>query len=485
MQHCGHTWVINYQWFQGYNITFLSLSRLECVLVRDVYTTTFANSETGNAVDIHVTSERSETYTKHTLDSQQLSTLCVQSPDCAKVLYKTYHLDVTGTTQFIVIPPLQSGTALLDYRYDKSLVLTENRKPLDKSCNGTMIVNSPQGVYMVCLTVTGFSLYKVNINHRSIEESSLTGTMLDISVHDTTKLSNFVHVDDEDNWICYADNSEIYCIDLVHHSHIRAGELTGCSLVSRLERVQDPFFWARCDSGSTKRFDILAVSEVTNVALAGSFPYICPVANVTLVVDLDSSYLTYGLDHTKQFQNFPLPGNSFRSESGICFEVQGITLLAFIDESEGLFIFNSSASNFTKLYDLQTCLSESHPCNQLLLFNNRYLHLRETHGIVLFDAHNNFEEVINQFVSAQLVAVFDLERSVVTPTTTVSLSGNTQTSIASSPHPTPTAEPTETASSDDNTVIIGGTTAGGALILAIIALVMACVLSATALYRRW
>ncbi len=373
---------------------------------------TFVNFATENVVN-YITSESSDQgeYSQQTLYGQQLSSLCSRFPDCPKLLYKKYPLE-NNTIQFVVILPLRIGVSLLDYRYHTSLVLTANRKTIDEGCSATTVIKTGQVVHLICQTADGFLVYEISIDHTAIENSY---SILITAGVDVTA-ANFVYTfEDNQKWICYNyEGNNINCINLNSKANINAGVLSSCSKIDRLELVHGSglIFWARCDDGSTKSFDVFSLSNsdsISTVSSSGRVPHVCPNPDVRLVVDLTTSVIQYGLESTSKFRSIPLVGSSFRPESGICFEVQGITLLAFFDE-EGVYIFNSSALDVRKLSDLQACSSETLICKQLLLFDNRYLHVRNPQGNTLIDTHNNYERIIDSYVQAEFVTVLSLER---------------------------------------------------------------------------
>ncbi len=424
--------------------------------------TTYANSDTEEAVDIYIASEHSTRYRKHTLSGQQLSSSCAQSPDCAKLLFQTYPLE-SNSIQLISVLPLQNGAALLEYRYSDSLTYTERRMIFDENCDSTTVVGSSQQFYLVCLRPDEFTLWEININNGAIESSFLREVRT-VSNVNTSTLSNFLYISstDGDNYICYADNAIINSIKLNTITQHGFPPLSGCGRINRLELASrlvlqfSAIIWVRCDDGSTRSFDFFSfVTTVSTVAASGTYPYICPVPGVTLEVELNNSRILFDLEHVNEFHPTTLPGTSFHSDS-----VQNITLMAFSDEEKGVYVFNFSAENVTKLYDLQPCFSEQHDCLPLLLFDNRYLHVCEQGGNTLIDTHENFEVVINQLVAVDLVAVFgNLERSVdleVTPSPTGVVSSSTLpilATLSSGPNETQVVRK-PTSSSDRNTDIV-------------------------------
>ncbi len=435
--------------------------------VRDVHMVAFVDSNTGNDIDAFITSELSASFKEYPFNGQQLSTRCIDSPDCAKLLYTERHLE-NSITNFVVILPLQTGISLLEFQYNVSELTLKTNKTFDQGCGTTTVIKTDRGkLYFVCLTEDRIFIYNVRIDQNVPEGSSLFETYnAPIANTSTARLSNFIDTSlDDSEYICYAYDNRVNCIELSLGLSHQSGVLDNCIKVDKLERVRgpDPIIWARCDDGSTKSFDILSLSStISTVASSGKFPYICPDGDVVLEVDLDNSFIKYGRTN---LQTTPLPGNGFLSDSGICFEVEGATLLAFIDRDEGTYVFDCSTSNFTRL-PFQACSVEPRMCKQLLLFESRYLHVREPDGNSLIDTHNNFEVIINhQFTSVEFVAVLsNLERSTVTgstpfPTRVSSTASTPAASSTGAPIPTPTADPNKTAvddptSSDDDSTKI-------------------------------
>ncbi len=109
-------------------------------------------------------------------------------------------------------------------------------------------------------------------------------------------------------------------------------------------------------------------------------------------------------------------------------------LLAFVDEEEGVYVFDSSVLTVTKLFELQACPSEPSSCKQLLLFCDRYLHVREPDGNSLIDMRSLEVIIDHQFIPVEFAATITC--------------------------------PSESPSSDDHIAcIVGGSVGGSALLL--------------------
>lgn len=443
---------------------------------------TFVDS--GSAVDIYTTSEHSQAFghDTETLRDQRLSQICISSPDCAKLLHRTSSLD-SDITQVVIVLPLETGIALLEYRYSGNELTQAESQVFDKGCSTTAVVqtdNGNKGPFFVCLTPSKIFIYEIMIGDR-VQDSSLPAMeMFDV---DTSNVSNFIYtfMDGEDR-IVYASGNDIFTIQLplFHYQHL--GKLANCSKVDRLERVRgtEPEIWARCEDGSTKSFDITLQSE--NISSPESFRFVCPDPGVILEV-VDDTFIKYGLESTSTFEpNTPLPGSRFRSDLSVCFSMQGVTFLAFVDEQEGVYLFNSSASDaITKLSELQACSPGTGLCKQLLVFENRYLHVREPDGNTLVDVQNLEVLIDHQFTEVEFVAVLKLEMTPPPTPTSTSLpspSPTTPSSLGGSSLPTavPSSSPPVTGSnSSDDHVIIGSSVGGAVLILVAVIIVAAVV----------
>lgn len=377
--------------------------------------------ENSNAEDVvsYTTSEGSVDFSQHVFDDLRLSSLCRDFPDCPKLVYKKYSSGTSDTHfDIVLILPLENGVALLPYQYRASLVLNESDcTVLERGCSVAAVVKTSRGViYVVCLTGNDIRFYEVRVNYESLKDSNLLLLMTQ-PYADWAKLSNFEYTFSEgSDFICYADGDRIKCFQPDVSFVYEVSALNNCNKVDRLERarISGPTseLWVRCHNESTQSIDIFHSLSTNVVAPAGTFPYLCPNPDVIMEVILLNSFIRYGLS-TNELRNVDLPGNSFLPDSATCFEVQNITYLAFVDDNEGVYIFDSFTSNFTKL-PLKASSSEEHTYRYLLFFDDRYLHVRTPQQYILVDTHSEFEWIISQsYIEVMFVGVFsDLERDI-------------------------------------------------------------------------
>ena len=171
---------------------------------------------------------------------------------------------------------------------------------------------------------------------------------------------------------------------------------------------------ANCEQGAIY-FDLTYGQWINQTTYAEyGRPFICPNPDVRLAVFPDS-YVQYGLWSRDTRENINVSGLEF--DSGVCFGTQNRTLFAYIDRDDGVYILDPLTSNFTQLSS-KGCLNGR--CDPLLIFDNKYIVLRERNDSTIIVVDSKLSHIIEATdLSADLVAMIPyLEVTILSTSTT-------------------------------------------------------------------
>ena len=352
-----------------------------------------------------------QTLTTELISDRFLSSECgPKNLRCQDLLVISSQLNAT-TTKYILFIPLVDGLLLLDLRYNGTQRLSFSSYHIiniqNIGCSPTSSFNILRSTYTVCLGIRTqyLTVLEVLVNTTSIRESRISVPLIRFhGLEDPPRVSNFLYVPLQRlgiYHIYFATARYLYALDPRSYLAREIGELASCNSVTLLAYAGDETLIAYCSDDSAIYFDINSEEAGDPVPYSQrGQPFICPNPDVRLAV-YPASYIQYGLRSRDNRENINIPGLEF--DSGVCFGTQNKTLFAYIDRKDGVYILELSTSNFTQLSS-KSCLNGH--CDPLLIFDNKYIVLRERNDSTITVVDSKLSRIIEATdLTADLVAM--------------------------------------------------------------------------------
>ena len=347
---------------------------------------------------------------------------------CQDLKVVSYALTNT-TSQHITLVPVLGGICLFEFHYNGFELSFHKKHITELGCNpmGIYKLERTETYYVLCLNRTVLNGHIVTLNR---ENSSVTLSQtphLNIFVENPSHLSNFVYITFGNNaseeWIYFAKGASLYRISpFLTPSYSVVGNLTFNSYECHTETIvyaRDGVLIAFCHDfnnvSTVLYFDLNNRQVESATFFATSQPYVCPNPDVRLIVNKRDSSIQYGLwsqssnkQNTNNLVEFTIPSENF--DSGVCFTgPENNSLLAYSDRQKGVFLFDMGTFSFKHLSPVG-CPNSF--CEPLLVYDSRYVAIRKRQGnatVTIIDTRENYTEIINGRVSADLLTmIYDL-----------------------------------------------------------------------------
>ena len=351
--------------------------------------------------------------TKEIISYHFLSSECgVNNFRCQNLLVIPSELNAT-TTQYIVFVPLVDGLLLLDLRYNGVWLSFTGYHVIDIQNIGCSPVTSFQilrSAYTVCLGLRTqyLTILEVVLNTTSLSNTRITGPLIRFhGLEDPPRVTNFEYIPLQQYslyQVYFSTSRYLYALEPRSYLAHDIGELASCDSVTSLAYAKDETLIAYCSDNSAVYFDLTLQDWINQTAYSErGQPFICPNPDIHLAV-YPTSYIQYGLWSQNTLENFNIPGLEF--DSGICFGTQNKTFFAYNDREDGVYVLEPATFHQIQLSS-ESCLNQ---CDPLLVFDNRYLVLREHSQndatAIVVDSKKNFSRIITaQHTQADLLAV--------------------------------------------------------------------------------
>ena len=364
----------------------------------------FARDNSGSSYQMHTT---------QLISYRFLSSECgVNNFRCQNLLVISSELSPT-TTQYIVFVPLIDGLLLLDLRYNGVQLALSDYHIIDIQNLGCSPISSFQilrSAYTVCLGLRTryLTILEVVLNTTSLSNTHITGPLIRFhGLEDPPRVTNFEYLPLPQYslyHVYFSTSRYLYALDPRSYISLDIGELANCDSVASLAYAKDEILIAYCNDNSAVYFD-LALQDWRNQTAYSERgqPFICPNPDIHLAV-YPTSYIQYGLWSQNTLENFNIPGLEF--DSGICFGTQNKTFFAYNDREDGVYVLEPATFHQIQLSS-EGCLNQ---CDPLLVFDNRYLVLREHYqndaAAIVMDSKKNFSRIITaQHTRADLLTL--------------------------------------------------------------------------------
>ena len=322
---------------------------------------------------------------------------------------------------FVVILPLEKALGLLklsvvkiDFRDETHIINLSEQK---YNCSPASVYNIRDSYYIVCANADTHNVkfLKLSLNVTHIKKSYLSDQQNPTQLTSVRNLTNSLYVDlpaQSGPVIYFADGYSAFNYkplpDLMETFDIQLQD-NDCFATS-LEYIGEWDMLIYCDNSRAVYVDINDehIYEFVEYVRDGR-PYVCPNPDVYLAVYPKQEYILYGFRSTMQAKNFEMSGNS-AFDNGVCLGSQNVTLFAFTDRKRGTQVLNASAGS---IRSLSGAMCTNHPCQPLIVLQDRYLVIREKRGASwstsVLDSHNNFSLVLEaQHSNADLMSLIDV-----------------------------------------------------------------------------
>ena len=301
-----------------------------------------------------------------------------------------------------------------DFRDETHVINLSEQK---YNCSPASVYEIRNNYYIVCANADthNVKLLKLSLNVTHIKESYLPDQQNPTQLTSVHNLTNSLYVDlpaqsgpviyiaggySAFNYKPLPDLMETFDIQLQDNR---------CFATS-LEYIGKWDMLIYCDNGHAVYVDINheIIYDFIKYARDGR-PYVCPNPDIYLAVYPKQEYILYGFRSTMQAKNFEMSGNS-AFDNGVCLGSQYVTLFAFTDRKQGTQVLNASAGSITSL---SGAMCTNHPCQPLIVLQDRYLVIREKRGASWYtsvlDSHNSFSVVLEaQHSNADLMSLIDV-----------------------------------------------------------------------------
>ena len=397
---------------------------------------------------------RAVSNTVFSLDGQSLSSACGTHPSrCREVMVESETI-TNLTSKHTIFIPLENGLHLLQLLHDgnsNQLSLHSQHTLTFSGINGVRNCSSlsPQRIgslhYLPCVSTENLYICSLNINLTVIEQSSVQRCApmpFSIRMNEYTSLSNIILSND-------ASVSQQHLLFLFQNFLCRLYPVTNslsvaydfsseCSSASQLllpsPKLESELLIYCRDRRSivynTNIDQIVSHAQLDNVLYpcSQSAEFIIHLTQTTM--DFSYKVSRDGSDVVKIFVSQTASSDFY---SGICFDFGNHQIFAFLDRSNGVFMFNTASENFTLLHRTQGCGVED--CELLLKYNNRYLVIRnrELRKVTVYDVIDGRVIITSDNDNFQLVGLIYNIQTVRVPTTESPTMSTTTISTSESP----------------------------------------------------
>ena len=422
--------------------------------VQDEHVITATNTSLGVKVTV-LSRIRRRQQLVFTFENHSLSSGC--GPKfwrCQNVLVKRYPI----LQQYVIFVPLDNAIGIMDFRYREEELLLHAYyvTPLsltEVSCNPAGLFDILRSTYVVCLKSGDLVVYEIVLNRTHIT-NTLRHRRTAVHLHDSSNLlSNIMFISlgnlFDQKHLFFTVGIDVYKITPHEYVIQMVGTLRDSGTISvpcTIAAAGGQTLIANCEQ-VVIYFDLIYESWInrTTYSQRGQ-PFICPNPDVRLAI-FPASYIQYGLWSRNTRENINIPGLEF--DSGVCFSTQNKTLFAYIDRKDGVYVLELLTSNFTQLSS-KSCLNGH--CDPLLIFDNKYIVLRERNDSTITVVDSKLSRIIEATdLTADLVAMIPYLEVTISSSSTTEGTASTSTVTISS---TSTTEGTASTS----TVTISSTT---------------------------
>jgi hypothetical protein len=347
----------------------------------------------------------------------------------------------------VVVLPLAKALGLLklstgsgDLRHESNIIDLSDGK---YNCSPASVYNIQDSYYIVCVNADthNVKLLKLRLNATNIQKSYLPDQRDPAQRESVHNLTNSLYVDlpaQSGPVIFFATGYSAFyfkpLLNLMEELDIQLQE-NKCFATS-IDYIGEWEMLIYCDNDRAVYVDLNRefIFESVEYAKDGR-PYVCPNPDIYLAVYMEEEYILYTFRSTVQRKNFELSGSSF--DNGVCLGSQNVTLFAFTDRERGTQVLNATAGS---IKSLSGAMCINHPCQPLVVLQDRYLVIRENRGASWYtsvlDSHNNFSVVLEaQHSNADLMGLIDVGVCSFSPDPL----GPTDSQNGGSPHTVPVA----------------------------------------------
>ena len=334
------------------------------------------------------------------------------SPDCGDQFFRCKPLPVatlitSNDTVYQLFVPLNGGLLVMELKFSANTskmvfgphqILETRDGPT--SCSPTTIFKLYDSYYTVCTNLqnTLVSLYEIRVNKTSIEQTEISGPIVNVeglegfTSSDVVNMSDFLVSTDipHQPLIYFAIDNYLFALDPIDYSvafdFLQIGT-TMCRYIDRLTRVSRSQLLAYCSSEFVF-FDTKQQDWVSEHSYAESgVPYLCP--NETYRVNAFQNYLQYSIGSSTGTLS------DIKVGSGMCFNGTG---------GKSYFVYNDKVTDTTTLINLSSAgqmpLCESLDCLPVIAIEDpvRYLVIRQPSGsgrVNVLDIEANFSMIIS------------------------------------------------------------------------------------------
>ena len=322
----------------------------------------------------------------------------------------------------VVVVPLAKALGLLKLstgsgtlRHESNIIDLSAGK---YNCSPASVYNIQDSYYIVCVNTDthNVKLLKLRLNATNIQKSYLPDQRDPAQRESVHNLTNSLYVDlpaQSGPVIFFATGYSAFyfkpLLNLMEELDIQLQE-NKCFATS-IDYIGEWEMLIYCDNDRAVYVDLNRefIFESVEYAKDGR-PYVCPNPDIYLAVHMEEEYILYALRSTStvQGEDFTLSGSSF--DNGVCLGSQNVTLFAFTDRERGTQVLNATAGS---IKSLSGAMCINHPCQPLVVLQDRYLVIRENRGASWYtsvlDSHNNFSVVLEaQHSNADLMGLIDV-----------------------------------------------------------------------------